>query len=95
MVHLAWTLLVALLGTASGANIQIKSGERGLLFEPNSFTAKVGDTLEFLFWPQNHSVAAGDLDRPCQPLAEADGGFNSGFLPVKNGQAVSQPCPSC
>lgn len=55
-------------------------------FEPNTATAEVGDVVEFVFKPSNHSVVRGSLDKACEPLEED--GFFSGFIPVTEGEPV-------
>ena len=39
-------------------------------------TAAVGDTVEFTFHPQNHSVTQSSFAEPCTPLP---GGFDTGL----------------
>ena len=74
-------------------SITIGVGEGGLVFQPESVTANVGDLLQFHFYPKNHSVAQGSFSSPCQPLA---GGVYSGFEVVEAGEGVrSTNSPSC
>lgn len=71
---------------ATAATTKINVGQSGLSFSPNSVTASMGDTLEFHFFPQNHSVVMGDFNNACQPASS--GGFYSGFMPTSSGEAV-------
>ncbi|KAJ5715281.1 uncharacterized protein N7483_012462 [Penicillium malachiteum] len=59
---------------------KIDVGEDGFSFDPASLSASVGDTVEFHFYPQNHSVAQASFDDPCHPLNSS--GFFSGFVPT-------------
>ncbi|RDL34599.1 uncharacterized protein BP5553_07727 [Venustampulla echinocandica] len=60
-------------------------GAEGHVFTPSSVTANVGDFVEFLFYPLNHSVARAEFKKPCIPY-EVSGvgkqGFWSGFHPL-------------
>lgn len=82
----------AVLSAAAAASVAMAEtrvvavGQNGLTFEPQMVTAAVGDKVEFHFWPQNHSVVAGDADSGCSPLGEGQG-FFSGFMPVASGMA--------
>ncbi|KAK3077185.1 hypothetical protein LTS18_010992 [Coniosporium uncinatum] len=67
----------------------IKAGNQagGLVFEPNSVTANVGDMVQFQFYPKNHSVAQSNFANPCMPIqmsdaAAAANAFYSGFMPT-------------
>ena len=84
-MHLSSVLPVIALPLALAKNIPISVGKGGLVFNPESVTAAVGDLLQFSFYPLNHSVAQGILSAPCQPLA---GGVYSGFMPVAEGEGV-------
>ncbi|KAK6531044.1 hypothetical protein TWF281_007871 [Arthrobotrys megalospora] len=57
------------------------------VFKPSSLKAAIGDTIDFLFRPMNHSVVRGSFDKPCVPVEDTDSGtkpFFSGFFPVKS-----------
>lgn len=56
---------------------EIAVGEGGLKYTPNSFTAKVGDKVEFNFVSAGHSVVEGSFNNPCQPNGAS--AFFSGF----------------
>ena len=62
---------------ASAKTIQVMVGKSGLNFSPDTITADMGDTIEFLFFSSIHSVAMGDFSSACQPAKS--GGFYSGF----------------
>ncbi|RDA89471.1 hypothetical protein CP533_1527 [Ophiocordyceps camponoti-saundersi (nom. inval.)] len=59
------------------------------VFSPDTVTAKQGDTIEFHFQAQNHSVVAGVFENPCTPMALGSG-FFSGFMPVQGGGEAKQ-----
>ncbi|KAL2059755.1 hypothetical protein VTL71DRAFT_10139 [Oculimacula yallundae] len=71
--------LLSLTTAALAETIDVKVGNGGLTFDPDSFTANVGDTVRFQFYSGfgSHSVALSSFDTPCQP---ASGGFYSGIL---------------
>lgn len=85
---LTQSLLLSLLPLAFGKTIQVNAGQGGLVFNPPTVTAEVGDVVEFAFYPQDHNVVQSAFDSPCQPLA---GGIYSGFFPVDKGVGVSLP----
>lgn len=86
-MHFTAAAAATLLGAAAAKTVKIEVGENGLTFEPMNAQAEMGDTLEFHFYPQKHSVVMGDPENPCNPVSE--GGFYSGFIPSEEGQAVS------
>lgn len=54
-------------------------------FDPDSLTAKVGDVIQFAFYPTNHSVGRAEYHQACIPYedtGEKKIGFWSGFFPV-------------
>jgi plastocyanin len=84
MPSLTKAILVAGLALQANAKtIRINAGQGGLVYNPNSVTADMGDVVEFHFFPKNHSVVAGDFQNPCHPAPT--GGFFSGFFPTANG----------
>lgn len=78
--------LPALAALTSAKTVRIDVGKDGLEFSPSNAKAEMGDMLEFHFYPMQHSVALGMMDKPCEPM---DGGFYSGMMPTKDGEAVS------
>lgn len=74
------TLAIAAAATsASAATFQVEVGNGGLTFSPNTVTANVGDVVNFVYYPKNHTVTQSSFAAPCQPLAN---GIDSGFQPV-------------
>ncbi|KAH7346205.1 Cupredoxin [Rhexocercosporidium sp. MPI-PUGE-AT-0058] len=74
--------LITLLGFATAAfadTIDVKVGNGGLTFDPDSFTANEGDSVRFHFYSGfgSHSVALSSFDTPCQPATD---GFYSGII---------------
>ncbi|KAK4216612.1 hypothetical protein QBC37DRAFT_88116 [Rhypophila decipiens] len=69
----------------------IRVGDKGRSFQPNITKAKVGDTIEFQFYPSNHSVVRADYMFPCFPT-EKNGngkeGFFSGFYIIQETDGV-------
>ncbi|TRM62550.1 hypothetical protein BD626DRAFT_50837 [Schizophyllum amplum] len=81
------TLAASVLASASlaaAANFSVLVGANGLTFEPNNITGAVaGDTVEFLFYPKNHTVTQSTFAAPCSPMSSPAAGVDSGFLPVQ------------
>ncbi len=78
--------------TAEATTFDIDVGAEGaLLFSPETLTASVGDTLNFHFYPLNHSVVQSSFSAPCEPLTSGDDNSSevifSGFFPVSDGQS--------
>ena len=65
--------------TIEGVHI-IRVGENSLTFSPADLRVPPGDTVEFHFWPQAHSVAQSSFVDPCTPLNQTDGFSVSGFF---------------
>ncbi len=86
-MHFTTAAIASLVGAASAKTIKIDVGEGGLVFNPKNSKADMGDMLEFHFYPPQHSVVQGDPNKACSPVSS--GGFYSGFMPTKNGEAVS------
>lgn len=78
-MHPASVLLpLVLLPLSLAAQHKVTVGKGGgLNFDPDTLKADKGDTIEFSFYPRNHSVAESTFDKPCQPL---DNGIFSGFF---------------
>lgn len=76
--------LAALAATSVSASqtIKVKVGDGGKKFDPANIQAKIGDKVEFTFFPMNHTVTQSNFKDVCQPIA---GAFNSGFMPTKEG----------
>ncbi|TVY47454.1 Extracellular serine-rich protein [Lachnellula occidentalis] len=73
------SLVLAFAAAASAATIKVAVGQDGLTYTPNDITANAGDSVEFDFFPKNHTVTQSSFADPCHPLA---GGFFSGFVPT-------------
>lgn len=72
---------IALAGSLAVANAAVHTvmvGKGGLNYSPNSLTAAVGDSVEFQFESQGHSVAQGSFDKACSP--SGGDAFYSGFV---------------
>ncbi|TAQ85378.1 hypothetical protein B7494_g6298 [Chlorociboria aeruginascens] len=62
---------------------KVTVGQKNLQYDPSSLTdVAPGDTVEFSFFPANHSVTQSSFAAPCAPLA--GGGFFSGFQPTSD-----------
>ncbi|KAJ1323402.1 plastocyanin [Microdochium nivale] len=71
-------LLLATATLAAAKTITVQVGSSGLNYSPESATAAVGDTIDFVFKGRSHDVVQGAFDKPCQAVTQ--GGFNSGFF---------------
>jgi plastocyanin len=71
--------VLAVAAVASATTIQVNVGQNGLEYTPPSINASVGDTVEFIFHPKNHTVTQSTFAAPCQPMAN---GIDSDFRPV-------------
>ncbi|EAU88846.1 hypothetical protein CC1G_01219 [Coprinopsis cinerea okayama7 len=81
------TAAVLLPLAARAADIAVSVGANGLLFEPTSVEAEVGDVVVFTFYPKNHTVTQSTFDEPCTP---APNGAHSGFRFL---EAVDEAAP--
>ena len=70
---------IAASANAQGKTVNVTVGKNGLMYDPPSFQAAVGSSVEFVFYPKNHTVTQASFKEPCKPL---EGGFNSGFNPT-------------
>ncbi|KAH0548682.1 hypothetical protein GP486_007774 [Trichoglossum hirsutum] len=68
--------------SASGIHI-MEVGKGGLTFSPDTMTVPVGDSVEFRFYPMNHSVVQSTFQAPCVPSGNS--ALFSGFMPVSSG----------
>jgi len=83
---IAFTTLITL-PLALAATFEVQVGVGG---SPGCSPASIGgvedgDTINFIFYPGNHTVSESSFNAPCDTLA---GGFNTGFVPVKTGTIV-------
>lgn len=60
------TLLAAVLAqyAAAATTHSVTVGETGLVFDPDTVTAAVGDLVSFEFYPRNHSVVQSSFSSP-------------------------------
>jgi len=70
--------------SSSGTVHTVAVGNDALAFSPNSITAAVGDTIEYHFYPPEHSVAQSSFDTPCVPSGPT--AFFSGLFTQSSGQ---------
>jgi plastocyanin len=64
---------------ASAVQTQVIVGGGPLAYNPPQVTAAVGDTIQFVFMPKNHTVTQSTFAAPCQAMPN---GLDSGFVPV-------------
>jgi len=77
--------------TVFAATHQVIVGQNnGLTFTPNTVTAAAGDTVQFMFSTQNHTVTAGNPNAGCSP----SGQFYSGFVPAPGAASPAKPAAS-
>src|SRR4051794_4648394 len=88
-MHSSVALLAAIAAGAVAKTITIDAGEGGLIYNPNTVTADVGDVIEFHFYGAFHTAVQGDFNTPCQRGPLGGSGFNSG--PIHN-QADGSVC---
>ncbi|WEW57702.1 hypothetical protein PRK78_003169 [Emydomyces testavorans] len=67
---------------ATARKFDVKVGESGLTFTPDTIHASVGDEVAFTFTKDSHDVTLGKFDNPCQP---GDNAFWSGTINVPPG----------
>lgn len=77
----------ALATVASAVTTQVIVGGGPLTYTPNQVMAAVGDTIQFVFMPKNHTVTQSTFAAPCQALP---GGQDSGFVPVSANATSTQ-----
>jgi len=53
-------------------------------YSPESITANVGDSVQFVFMQKNHTATQSTFADPCKAMA---GGKDSGFMPNPEGKA--------
>jgi plastocyanin len=70
--------------TASTAQT-INVGQQGLSLSPSTLTVPVGNTVEFHFFPGEHSVGQSSFGDLCNPLNTIS--FYSGFVSTNSGEA--------
>lgn len=81
--HASEGMTTAASSTAASASTTVHKvdiGEDGFSFSPDTLDVSPGETVEFHFHPQNHSVAQASFDNPCHPANVSS--FSSGFVPT-------------
>jgi len=71
--------LATLATVASAVQTQVIVGGGPLAYNPPQVTAAVGDTIQFVFMPKNHTVTQSTFATPCEAMPN---GLDSGFVPV-------------
>ncbi|KAG5297618.1 hypothetical protein I7I48_06784 [Histoplasma ohiense] len=56
----------------------IVGGEAGLVYQPETINAAIGDMVVFEFMSQNHTATQSTFNKPCVRMAQ---GIDSGFMP--------------
>jgi plastocyanin len=70
--------------SSSGSVHTVTVGNGAFAFSPNSIVAAINDTVEFHFYPPEHSVAQSLFDAPCVPSGPT--AFFSGPISTTSGQ---------
>ncbi|KAG7444607.1 uncharacterized protein BT62DRAFT_216235 [Guyanagaster necrorhizus] len=85
LTPLSFSLIAAILpATAYAATYNVSVGANGTLaYDPPYVRASVGDTINFNFYPKNHTVTQSSFNAPCVPLTD---GVDSDFMPVNASQ---------
>jgi len=73
---------IASAALACAADIRVIVGDGGLVFNPSSVVAAVGDNINFEFRAKNHSVTQSTFADPCSLMTTPKTGVDSGFQPV-------------
>ncbi|EEQ83563.1 hypothetical protein RJZ56_003954 [Blastomyces dermatitidis] len=66
----------------------IVGGEAGLIFQPETVNAAIGDMVIFDFMSQNHTATQSTFNQPCVRMAQ---GIDSGFMPNPNNTVNPAP----
>ncbi|OJD09922.1 hypothetical protein AJ78_08857 [Emergomyces pasteurianus Ep9510] len=66
----------------------VVGGEAGLVFQPETVNAAIGDMVIFDFMSQNHTATQSTFNQPCARMAE---GIDSGFMPNPNNTVSPAP----
>ncbi|EXJ68457.1 uncharacterized protein A1O5_08249 [Cladophialophora psammophila CBS 110553] len=78
-------VLISLGALASAATFDVNVGQNGFTYSPDTVHAAVGDTVNFHFYPGDHTVTQSPFDTPCQPVS--GNAINSGTINSNSGQA--------
>ncbi|KFZ14692.1 hypothetical protein V501_03116 [Pseudogymnoascus sp. VKM F-4519 (FW-2642)] len=71
--------------SAPGVQTVSVGDNNAIAFSPDTITAAVGSSIEFIFFPPIHSVTQSTFESPCAPLANRTG-FWSGAFTTASGQ---------
>jgi len=82
---LASAALATFVSLASAETHNVTVGSGGLVFNPSSINATVGDTVSFVFSPKNHTVTQSTFAAPCKAMSN---GIDSDFQPVSANTAL-------
>ncbi|KIY02105.1 uncharacterized protein Z520_02243 [Fonsecaea multimorphosa CBS 102226] len=77
--------LLSLGALASAAVFDVNVGQNGFTYSPDTVTAGMGDTVNFHFYPGEHTVTQSSFDSPCKPIS--GNAINSGVINSNSGQA--------
>lgn len=78
--------LLAILPLSFAKVITVDVGKGGLVFSPDTITAEKGDSIEFTFYPQSHTVVESTFDKPCN--YKSGGIFSGDGFSTSNGPSV-------
>ncbi|KAI0094082.1 hypothetical protein BDY19DRAFT_989588 [Irpex rosettiformis] len=76
-------------------HLVVVGGPNKLFFSPSNITANIGDVITFEFQQKNHTVTQSTFAQPCVGLTQSSSsgqiGFDSGFMPVSDGETSGFP----
>jgi len=79
-MHLTIAAALAVIPATLATSWDVSVGPNSeFIYYPEYVLAEVGDTVNFIFHPKNHTVTQSSFAAPCVPLP---GGVSSGFQPV-------------
>jgi len=80
--------LVSVAAVSAETFTVVVGGNNALTFNPETVTAKQGDTIAFQFQSKNHTVTQSTFVNPCTQMTTPTTGVDSGFLPVPAGSTT-------
>jgi len=81
--------VAALAAVANAVLIPIAVGLDGnLAFDQANITANIGDVIQWIYYPMNHSVIQSTFAAPCTPMQN---GFYSGFMDTAGNASAENP----
>ncbi|TEA18630.1 putative GPI-anchored cupredoxin [Colletotrichum sidae] len=78
---------------AEAATHTIAVGASGFSFSPAKLTANVGDTIEWIFYPDGHSVVRAEFGFPCTPYEYIDIGRQGFYSGPESVKAITNDMP--